>query len=223
MSKILIVEDDKELCALLADSLSFEHHRIEQAHTGDQAWDLLSVGGYDLIILDWDVPSISGVELCKRLRARGNKVPIIMLTGKTTLTNKLEGLDSGADDYVTKPCDVQEIAARVRAQLRRAGGSPSNALTVRNITLDTVKYRVERDGEEVLLLPVEFALLEFLMRHPDQVFSHDALLARVWPTDSESTDEAIRSAVKRLRKKIGDAGDKPMIQTVYGVGYRLNS
>lgn len=223
MAKILIVEDDVELAALLQDTFAAEHHQVDKVHGGSDAIDYLRASSYDVVILDWAIPDVEGIEICRRMRAQRSNVPIIMLTGKTTTAEKLVGFDSGVDDYVTKPFELQELVARVRAVLRRSANQPSNELVLREIMLDPIKYRVTMHGTEVALLPIEFSLLEFLMRHPDQVFTHEALLQRVWPTDSESTAEAVRSCVKRLRKKINDNGEPGIIQTIYGVGYRFNS
>lgn len=223
MAKILIVEDDKELSVLLADTFKSEHHNVDVVNTGGDAVEYLKASAYDAVILDRNLPEVDGLEICRRMRAERNNVPIIMLTGKSTTLDKLTGLDSGADDYVTKPFEVEELVARVRAVLRRSANQTANALQMRGIVLDPVKHSVIVQGEEVALLPIEFSLLEFFMRHPDQVFSHDALLRRVWPTDSDSTSEAVRSCMKRLRKKINDESDPAIIETIYGVGYRMNS
>lgn len=223
MAKILIVEDDKELAVLLADTFTSEHHNVDTVHKGGDAIEYLKASAYDVVILDRTLPEVDGLDICRQMRAERNNVPIIMLTGKNTTLDKLTGLDSGADDYVTKPFEVQELVARVRAILRRSSNQPTNELHMRGIVLDPVKHRVKVQGEEISLLPIEFSLLEFFMRHPDQVFSHDALLRRVWPTDSDSTSEAVRSCMKRLRKKINDEKEPAVIETIYGVGYRLNS
>ncbi len=224
MAKILLVEDDTGLAALTEQWLADEHYSVEIAYDGNSGWERMHLCEYDLIILDWNLPFISGVELCKRYRAKQGLAPIIMLTGRSAIREKEEGFDSGADDYLTKPFDMKELSARVRALLRRPRTMVSNLLTRGNITLDPVKYRVTKAGQDVHLVPKDFALLEFLMRHPDDVFSTDTLLQRVWSSESESTGEALRSSVKRLRQKLDDENvdvDKSFIENVPRVGYRL--
>jgi DNA-binding response OmpR family regulator len=221
MAKILVVDDDKSLCEFVTDALEFEGHVVEVSNDGEDALTRLKLSAYDTIVLDWDLPHVGGIEICRRLRKENNATPVIMLTGRTTTTDKLDGLDAGADDYLTKPFDVRELCARVRALLRRSSGSTSDVLTVGELVLDPVNYQVQVSGQQIHLLPKEFQLLQFLMRHPGRVFSHEALLAQVWNLESDATDEAIRSCMKRLRKKLDDVTQEPLIETVHRVGYRL--
>jgi DNA-binding response OmpR family regulator len=224
MAKILIVEDDLDLGGMVVDWLRFEHYNVEIVHNGREGLERLQTSEYDAIILDWELPGMDGIEVCRRFRSEGGSSPIIMLTGKSAISEKEAGLDSGADDYLTKPFNMKELSARLRAVLRRPGGVVSNVLKVRDIEMDPSKYQVKKAGVEIQLLPKEFSLLEFFMRHPNQVFSSDALIQRVWHSDSEATGDAIRTCLKRLRKKLGDNDEKePIIQTVHGVGYRLRS
>jgi two-component system OmpR family response regulator len=146
-----------------------------------------------------------------------------MLTGRSSIQEKEEGLDCGADDYLTKPFNMKELSARIRALLRRPAPVSSNVLKVGGLTCDPGKYRVTRDGAEITLLPREFALLEFLMRHPDEVFSGEALLSRVWSTDSEATADTVRTNIMRLRQKIDKKGNDSIIETIPRVGYRMKS
>ncbi len=226
MAKILLVEDDTSLANLIEQWLEGEHHSVEIAYDGDAGWEKLLLGEFDLVILDWNLPFTSGVELCKRFRARQGTVPVIMLTGRHAIAEKEEGFESGADDYLTKPFDMKELAARVRALLRRPHIIVANILSAGSITLDPAKYRVAKNGQEVHLVPKDFALLEFLMRHPDQVFSGDALLQRVWASDSEATGEALRTSIKRLRQKLDDENvtvEHSFIENIPRVGYRLRN
>lgn len=223
MPKILIIEDDPDLGVVLSDELRFEHHLVEVAEDGADGLERILCHQFDLVILDWRLPGMSGVDICREVRDRKLTVPIIMLTGMRTLGDKEQGFGAGADDYVTKPCDVKEVALRVRALLRRAAGLSQTNLCIGDLELDPVKYRVTRGGEEIILLPTEFALLEFLMRHPDQFFSAEALLSRVWSSNADVTDEALRSCLKRLRKKIETCSDDPLIENIRNVGYRLRS
>ncbi|MFN8658269.1 MAG: response regulator transcription factor [Candidatus Obscuribacterales bacterium] len=223
MAKILVVDDDKDLCGFVCDALEFDGHVVEASHEGDEALTRLALSSYDTIVLDLDLPRVSGIDICKKLRRDNVATPIIMLTGRDTTDDKLTGLDSGADDYLTKPFEVKELCARVRALLRRSSGSTGDVLKVGEVVLDPVQYMVTVRGQELKLLPKEFQLLQFLMRHPGRVFSHDALLSQVWNLESDATDEAIRSCMKRLRKKLEEAAAEPLIETVHRVGYRLKT
>lgn len=223
MSKILIVEDDKAVISTVTTWLKHEHYSVEVAEDGAQGLALLRSYKYDAVILDWEMPNMSGIEVCKDLRSRGDLTPILMLTGKNELDDKELGLDAGADDYLTKPFHVRELSARLRALTRRSNKQSDNALHVGDLMLDPKSYRFTRAGVDVTLPKTEFALLEFLMRHPDQVFSAEALLERVWASSSNATIDTVRSYIKRLRSKV-DADSRPeMIQTIHGVGYTLKA
>ena len=163
MSKILVVEDEIELAEQVRRALSREQHMVEVVHDGQSALDHLRVSQYDLLVLDWMMPKMSGIEVCKWQRNRGDKTPILMLTARVEIDDKEKGLDAGADDYLTKPFHLRELLARVRALLRR-GVSPTNELTAGELMLDPTARRVYRKGVEVKLEPKEFNLLEFLMR-----------------------------------------------------------
>ena len=223
MAKILLVEDDQDLAQMVVEWLTFEHHSVELVLDGREGMDRLRLCQYDAVILDWGLPQMSGPEILRSYRSEGGTTPIIMLTGKGTIAEKETGLDAGADDYLTKPFNMKELSARVRALLRRSSGAATNVLRVGELVVDPAKYKVTRNGVEIQLLPREFALLEFLMRHPDEVFSGDALLQRVWHSESEATSEAIRTCVKRLRQKIDQDDDTSMIQTIPRVGYKLRT
>lgn len=219
MAKVLLVEDDADLANTVRTTLLFEHHQVELIESGSDADIQLKTFDYDLIILDWGLPGKTGIEICRDFRSAGKKTPILLLTGKDSIADKEIGLDAGADDYLTKPFDMRELSARVRALLRRAAQVTENVLVAGDIALDTIKYRVSKLNNPVDLQPKEFQLLEFFMRHPNQVFSAEALLARVWPSDSEATTEALRTTLKRLRRKVDPDGT--LIRTVHGVGYVL--
>ena len=221
MAKILVVEDDKEIQDSVKKILELEHHQVELASDGDEGLFMMGTYTYDVIVLDWQLPKKEGVEILKDYRNSGGKAPILMLTGKTSLDDKEQGLDSGADDYLTKPFAGKELAARVRALLRRPNLSTANVLNLAGIVLDPSARTVTRNGEAVELLPREFQLLEFLMRNPNRVFEQTAILNRVWPSESDATSEALRSTVKRMRKKIDPDGE--IVRTVHGVGYVFRS
>lgn len=221
MAKILMVEDDAVLADLVQEWLSYEHHVIEVVNDGAEGADRAKHYEYDLLILDWQLPNVSGLEILQEFRSRGGTAPVLMLTGRGTVGDKETGLDSGADDYLTKPFHAKELCARVRSLLRRQRGYLGDVLTIGDLVLDRTSYQVTRAGQEIKLVPKEFALLDFLMRNPNRVFTPEHLLNSVWPSESDATVDALTTCVKRLRKKI-DLGDEPsIIQTVYGVGYKL--
>src|SRR5687767_5196794 len=170
VAKILLVEDDMSLSERLAEWLEREHHLVELVADGTDAISFLEGYSYDVIILDWNLPGLSGLEICKHARSRGIATPILFLTGVTDIPDKAAALDTGADDYVTKPCHFQELSARVRALLRRPSVQTSNRLTVGELELDPEEHLVHNSGSSIQLLPKEFALLEFMLRHPGQVF-----------------------------------------------------
>ena len=221
MAKVLVIEDDTSLSRMIKDWLTIEHHNIETVADGKQGLEKLQYYQYDLVIMDWQLPGMEGVDILKEFRRTGGITPVLMLTGKNTVIDKEAGLDSGADDYLTKPFHMKELSARIRALLRRPQVMVGNVLTAGKFSLDPTNHQVTRDGVEVKLLPKEFALLEFLMRHPNQVFSADALLNRVWASESDATIDALTSCIKRLRKKIDAEGETSPIRTVHGVGYKL--
>ncbi len=223
MAKILFVDDDLGLCKTIRGWLAMERHTTETAHDGTEAMGLLKAYEYDLIVLDWQMPGMSGIEVLKEFRARGGKTPVIMLTGRSEIENKEEGLDSGADDYLTKPFSTRELSARIRALLRRPPDAVGDVLKWREVELDRESYLVKKGGAEIRLLPKEFDLLEFFMRNPGKVFTTEALLNRVWSAESDSTVEALHTCVKRVRKKVDAKGDVSIIRTVHGVGYSLES
>jgi len=222
MAKILIVEDDSDLASRLSQWLVHERHSVEVTASGQDALNFLKTYTFDLIILDWILPEVSGVEICKNFRASGGKSPVLMLTRKGDVVDKETGLDAGADDYLSKPFHPRELSARVKALLRRQPQYSPEMLIAGEITLNRTSHVVTSGGEQVKLLPLEFSLLEFLLRHPKQVFSKDALLERVWPAQSEASLEAVRTCIKSLRKKIDSRTAHPLIRNIHGVGYMLD-
>lgn len=221
----MLVEDDEDLAVTVSDMLNDERHTVDTAHNGLDAMELLQNQTYEVIILDWNLPGMTGIEILKKFRAAGGGTPVIMLTGKGEIAEKEQGLDSGADDYLTKPFDLKELAARVRSLLRRPKLASSNVLTWGDLVLDPSKFEISRSGQQLRLLPRDFALLEFLMRHPTQIFSAQALLDGVWKYDSDATPESLRVAIRRIRKVIDERDDldTSLIENISRVGYRMRA
>ena len=222
MPKILVVEDDAGLNRMIREWLTFERNDVDYAENGTDGLEKLQSYEYDCIVMDWELPGISGIEIVQKFRAMGRPTPVLMLTGKSTINDKEQGFDAGADDYLTKPFHMKELSARIRALMRRASVNVSTVVEVRGIRLDTASFRVNRGNEDIQLLPKEFALLEFLMRHADQVFSAESLLSRVWSSDSDATIDAITTCIKRIRKKLDRKDEPSVIKTVHGVGYKFD-
>lgn len=223
MAKLLLVEDDHDLCESLITWLTSQNHEVEAVHDGEEGSVRLRFYKYDVAILDWNLPKRTGIEVCKEYRSHGGTTAIIMLTGNDALAEKEAGLDAGADDYLTKPFHVEELSARVRALLRRPRTFTGNVLQAKDISLDPSAHRVMNEHGEIQLLPKEFALLEFFMRHPDETFSPEALLDRVWSSESDSSVDTVYTTIKTLRKKISPGSGSDLIKTVHGVGYRLQA
>ncbi|MBX9671180.1 MAG: response regulator transcription factor [Candidatus Obscuribacterales bacterium] len=222
MAKILLAEDDEDLSEVITFALKKAAHIVQQVYNGRDCLDFLATCKYDLIILDWMMPFKSGIEVCKSYRQQGGNAPILMLTAKTKIEDREEGLDTGADDYLTKPFDQRELTARVRALLRRPDAVVGNVLQAGNLSLNTVTGQVLVGDKSVHLRPKEFTLLEFLLRHPNQSFTTEALLQRVWLEDGAATPSNLKTHIKLLRKKLdcGD-GEESIIKTVRGRGYLI--
>ncbi len=202
MARILLIEDDPDMSELVVEILSSNHHIVEPVFDGEEGLERLTYYHYDLAILDWVLPGLSGLTLCQTYRQKGGQVPILFLTAQSNVINKVKALEAGADDYLCKPYNHSELLARVKALLRRPPGYVERVLEARGISLDLDACTVTVDGDKVQMTPSEFALLELLMKNQGRVYSSDELLARVFKTESEATDEAVRQRVLRLRKKI---------------------
>lgn len=222
MAKILVVEDEKNLSEHVALCLETERHVVEVASNGVEALELLRAFDYELVLLDVGLPGMSGVEVLKNYRSGGGKARVLMLTGKGEIDDKEAGFSAGADDYLTKPFDQRELLMRVRALLKRDAAAASDHIEIGKLKLDSKALQVQFLGKPIKLAPQEFALLEFLMRHPNEVFSADALLNRVWRSDEEATIDSVRMCITRLRAKLKTDEDKPIIATVFGSGYKLD-
>ena len=220
--KILIVDDDRALREALRRALTLGGYRTETAAGGQEALTRLALGAPDAVVLDIGLPDIDGLAVCRRLRAAGDRVPILMLTARDAVADRIDGLDAGADDYLVKPFDVGELAARLRALLRRAGGpAGEEPVAFGPLRLDADRHGVEVDSSFVELTRTEFQLLELLLRNPRRVLSHDVIYDRVWGYNFGPASNALRVYVGYLRRKLQDAGAPPLIHTVRGVGYVL--
>jgi len=225
MAKVMIVEDEEAVSLMLRYNLEAEGFEVEQAFRGDEADIRLKEITPDLLLLDWMLPGISGIELCRRLRARPEteRLPVIMLTARGEEAERVRGLATGADDYVVKPFSIPELIARVKAMLRRAKPETvSSLLTAGDIELDRETRRVRRSAREVHLGPTEFRLLEFLMQSPGRVFSREQLLNGVWGHDVYVDERTVDVHVGRLRKSINRGRARDPIRTVRGSGYSFD-
>jgi len=221
---ILVVEDEDALATLLEYNLSKEGFRVSMAPDGEEALLKVDEEAPDLVILDWMLPKVSGIEVCRRLRqgAKTRNLPIIMLTARGEESDRIRGLDTGADDYVVKPFAMSELTARVRAVLRRIRpGLTEDVARYGDIVMDRVAHRVRRGGKEIHLGPTEFRLLDHFMRHPGRVFSREQLLDAVWGSEIYVEARTVDVHIGRLRKALGEDGGDP-IRTVRSAGYSLD-
>ncbi|MBE9000946.1 response regulator [Nostoc sp. LEGE 12447] len=220
--KILLVEDDVLLSAALAELLSANRYTIDVASNGQTGLDLAISVEYDLILLDWLIPKLDGINLCRQLRRQGYRKSILLLTGKNSNADIVAGLDAGADDYVIKPFDQEALLARIRSLLRRSGVSDSSTLTWGNLCLDPSAGRVTCNEQEILLTATEYKLLELFLQNPDRIFSRAVILDRLWGFDDAPTENAVTTHIKDLRKKLKTGGlTEEFLETVYGMGYRI--
>ncbi|WP_421654416.1 response regulator transcription factor [Leptothermofonsia sp. ETS-13] len=218
---ILLVEDDPKLAEFIAAELSLEGYRVTIAPTGMDGLSMARETQPDLVILDWMLPGISGLDLCLRLRKTGIQVPIIMLTAKDEVPDRVAGLNAGADDYVTKPFSMEELLARVKARLRRTHPEEPDVLGFEDLTLNRLTREVYRSTQLIELTAKEFDLLEFLLCHPRQVLTRDQILEKVWGYDFMGESNIIEVYIRALRIKLEANNPKRLIHTVRGVGYVL--
>ena len=222
--RILLIDDDEELMEVLAHQLIEQYYAVDIANTGEMGWEFVLLFDYDLVVLDWMLPDIDGVALCQQIRAEGYKMPIMLLTARDRYTDKVIGLDAGADDYVVKPFNFEELTARIRALLRREVHVASPILKWQDLSLNPKTYEVKYKERLLPLTPKEYGLLELFMRHPHQVFSPGAIIDNLWAGEDPPGEDSVRTHIKGLRQKLKAAGiAKDTIKTVYGVGYRLHS
>lgn len=222
---ILVVEDEKRLAFLLRRVLLEERHTVDLAHDGHTGLDLAESGTYDVVVLDVMLPGIDGIEICRQMRADGVMSPVLMLTARGAVEDRVAGLNVGADDYLTKPFAMEELLARINALLRRRDRSfeASPQLVVGDLTLDLVRHEARRAGRVIELTAKEFALLEYLMRHPGQALTRTQIIDAVWRYDLEALSNVVDIYIHYLRDKIDSGREKPLIKTVRGMGYKIEA
>lgn len=219
MNRILVVEDEKGMASFLSRGLSARGYATTVIEDGATATAIATDADFDLVVLDLGLPDVDGLSVLRELRRRGERMPVIILTARDDLTDKVEGLDAGGDDYVTKPFKLEELLARIRVRLREGKSADPTMLQAGPITLDVRTRKAMRDGKVIDLTAREFTLLEVLIQHPGQVLSREQLLAHVWGYDYDPGSNVVEVYIRYLRRKLGSE----MIETVRGMGYRLRS
>lgn len=221
MAHILVADDDEMLAMVVSELVATKGHHSELALSAAASEQKLKDNIYDLIILDWEFPDGSGISIIEAFRKSGGLTPLLMLTGKSEADERSRGLDAGADDYVNKPYDERELLARVQALLRRPKVYHGNRLEKEGLTMDRQSHQVWLNGKEIHLQPLEYAVLEFFMLHPNTVFSPDLIVKRVWESDRDISPDAVYACIKRLRKKLEIPGRESYFRTIHRVGYEF--
>jgi heavy metal response regulator len=219
--RILVVEDERRIAEFISRGLTEQGHAVDLATDGEEALTWADGAAFDVIILDVMLPVRDGIDVCRTLRERGCRTPILMLTARDAVEDRVRGLDSGADDYLVKPFAFAELLARLRALARREPAATGTVLTVGDLTLDTATRAVSRGSASIELTSKEYALLELLMRHPHQVLTRTMIAERVWNYDFDNATNVIDVHIRNLRRKIDDPASEKLIQTVRGAGYRI--
>jgi two-component system, OmpR family, response regulator len=221
--RVLVTEDDTTMAALLGQALSEADHDVRVVTSGEHAIDALREGAYDLVLLDVMLPRLDGFATCRRMRERGATMPIVMLTARDDVHDRVRGLDAGADDYLCKPFSLDELLARVRAHERRGGALYTTRIAVGRLLLDSAALALWRDGERIELTPRECSVLEALMRDAGRVVRRERILAHAWPDGADHRSNVLEVLIRRLREKIDRPYGSDSIQTVRGLGYRLDA
>ncbi|MBK1987166.1 response regulator transcription factor [Sphaerospermopsis aphanizomenoides BCCUSP55] len=225
--RLLLVEDEQDLGSSIYHALIKRDYIVDWAEDGETAWDYLNAvpSRYEIAILDWMLPKLSGLELCIKLRAQKNQLPVMLLTAKDSMNDRVTGLDAGADDYLIKPFGMEELLARVRALQRRLPNFQPPQLQVGGLMLNYSNFsvvNVERDNySPIILTAKEFQLLEYLMQHPQQILTHDQIRARLWDFESDNVSNVVAAQVRLLRRKLSECGFPKAIETIRGLGYKL--
>lgn len=220
--RILVIEDEKKIASFIQRGLKEEHYAVDVAYDGEQGLYLAEVNMYNLIVLDIMLPGKDGIFICRELRKKSVRTPILMLTARDAIEDKVSGLDSGADDYMTKPFAFEEFLARVRSLLRRGAEQSSNVLVVADLELNQLSHKARRGGREIPLSSKEYALLEFLMLRKAQVVTRTMIAEHVWNEAFDSFTNVIDVTIKHLRDKIDAEAERPLIHTIRGSGYMLS-
>ena len=220
--KILIVEDEHLIATSLKKGLEQEHYTVDLAFDGLEGYDLAASGEYDIILLDLMLPGLDGISICQKLRSENIHTPILMLTAKSQLDDKVKGFDVGADDYLTKPFAFEELLARIRALSRRPQQTTNKVLTLVDLTIDTTNYQVKRGNKEIRLSSKEYSLLECLVRHTGQILNKDQIIQYVWSYESDILPNTVEVYIRNLRQKIDQPFKKKLIQTIRGFGYKIS-
>ena len=220
--RVLIVEDEVQIADFISRGLSEQGYAVDVAYDGDEALDWVDIAQFDVIILDVMLPARSGIEVCRTLRARGIRTPILMLTARDAVEDRVQGLDSGADDYLVKPFAFAELLARIRAITRREPVALGVVLQVGDLILDTATREVSRQSIHIELTAKEYSLLEFLMRHRNQVLTRTMIAEHVWNYDFDNATNVIDVHIRNLRRKIDDTFPEKLIQTARGAGYQIS-
>jgi DNA-binding response OmpR family regulator len=222
--KILLVEDDRAIAALLWANLTTHRYAVDLASNGQLALEFLMQWDYDLILLDVLIPKLDGISLCRQLRSQGNWTPILMLTAQNSNEDAIAGLDAGADDYVIKPFNPNQLLARIRALLRRGSSATAPVLSWGYLCLDPTLMQVAYKQQEITFRPKEYTLLELFLRHPQRIFSRTAIIDRLWSIDQSPSEAAVTTLIKDLRIRLKAAGiTEEVIETIHGLGYRLKA
>lgn len=216
--KVLIVEDEKQIAHSLRKSFTAEKHVCEICYDGECALDIISSQSFDILLLDWRIPKVSGIEVCKRVRESNNQTPIILLTALSDIKNKIEAFNHGADDYITKPFSFEEVLARINAVVRRYK-STINRIEFDNLSLNLIKHSLQTQDDEIKLPEMEFELLRYFLEHKAAIISRDTLCEDVWKLPFTNSTNVVDVTVKNLRKKLEELSDKKYIKTAYGEGY----
>ena len=220
--RILLVEDERRLANIIKKGLTEEGFAVDMAYDGEEGQYLVESESYDLVILDVMLPKVDGITICKELRSKNIKIPIIMLTAKSTIEDKIAGLDSGADDYITKPFSFLELRSRIHALIRRSKQEPSPILSVADLVLDPIKHKVTRSGRKIVLTPKEFSVLEILLHHKDEVVTRTMIIEHVWDYNFDSMSNVVDVFIASLRRKVDKGSKIKLIHTLHGIGYKIS-
>lgn len=220
--RILVVEDDRRISGVIKKGLTEDGFAVDAAFDGEEGHYLAESESYDLIILDIMLPRIDGLTICKELRAKNVKIPVLILTAKSAVEDRVAGLDSGADDYLAKPFAYIELRSRVHALIRRSKQEPLPVLKIANLEVDPLKHKATRAGQSIALTPKEFAVLELLLRHKDEVVTRTMIIEHVWDYNFDSMSNVVDVFVVALRRKVDKGAKIPLIHTIHGVGYKIS-